>query len=54
MNEYNIINVNLSKLQLSKLKTVVKINEGTTLRIDNKNFNTEQLPHELFLTQNLF
>ena len=39
--------IKLSNLQLSKLKT----NEGTTLRISNKNFNKQELPHELFLTQ---
>ena len=43
--------IKLSNLQLSKLKTTVKNNEGTTLRISNKNFNKQELPHELFLTQ---
>ena len=51
MIEYNKINVKLPNLQLSKLKTAVKNNEGTILRIGNKNFNKEQLPHELFSTQ---
>ena len=51
MVEYNKINTKLSNLQLSKLKTAVKNDEGTTLRISNKNFNKEELPHELFLTQ---
>ena len=50
MVEYNAINVTLSNLQLSKLKAAVKNNEGTTLRIGNKNFNKEELPRELFLT----
>ena len=50
MVEYNKINTKLSNLQLSKLKTAVKSNEGITLRIGNKSFNKEQLPHELFLT----
>ena len=45
------MNVKLSNLQLSKLKTAVKINEGTTLRISSKMFNSDYLPHELFLTQ---
>ena len=49
MVEYNKINTKLSNLQLSKLKTAVKNNEGTTLRISNKNFNNEESPHELFL-----
>ena len=38
-------------MQLSKLKTAIKNNEGTTLRIINKKINKEDLPHELFLTQ---
>ena len=38
-------------MQLSKLKTTVKNNEGTTLRLGSKNFNKQELPHELFLTQ---
>ena len=51
MVEYNKINVKLSNLQGSKLKTAVKNNEGTTLRISSKMFNSDNLPHELFLTQ---
>ena len=51
MVEYNKINAKLSNLQLSKLETAVKNNEGTTLRIGAKNFNKQDLPHELFLTQ---
>ena len=51
MVEYNKINAKLSNLQLSKLKTAGKNNEGTTLRTGAKNFNKQQeLPHELFLT----
>ena len=51
MVEYNKINVKLLNLQLSKLKTAVKNNEGTGLRIGAKNFNKQELPHELLLTQ---
>ena len=51
MVEYNTINAKLTNLQLNKLKTAVKSNEGTTLRLGAKNFNKEELPHELFLTQ---
>ena len=36
---------------MKKLKETVKSNNGTTLRIDNKNFNKADLLHELFLTQ---
>ena len=49
--EYNKINVKLSNLQLNKLKTAVKNNEGTTLRISAKMFNSKDLSHELLLTQ---
>ena len=45
------MNVRLSNIQLSKLKTALKYNEGTTLRISSKMFNSDDLPHELFLTQ---
>ena len=50
MVEQNKINTKLSNVQLSKLKSAVKNNEGTTLRMSNKNFNKLDLPHELFLT----
>ena len=51
MIEYNRINVKLSNVQLSKLKTAVENHEGTNLRINSKNFNLDNLPRELFLTQ---
>ena len=50
MVECNKVNAILSTLQLSKLKTAVKINEGTALRISIKMFNSDNLPHELYLT----
>ena len=50
MTENNKINVKLSNLQLSKLKIAVKNNEGTTLRISAKMFNSDNLPPESFLT----
>ena len=50
MLEYTKVNVKLTNLQLSKLKKAVKSNEGGTLRIGIKNFNKEDLPHELLLT----
>ena len=46
----NTLNVKLTNLQLSKLKKAVKNNDGATLRISIKNFNKEDLPHELLLT----
>ena len=50
MVEYTKIDTKLSNLQLNKLKKGVKDNERVTLRIGIKNFNKEDLPHELFLT----
>ena len=37
-------------MQLKKLKSAAKDKTGTTLRITKKNFQDDQLPHELFLT----
>ena len=50
MVEFTKVNVKLTNLQLSKLKTAVKSTEGATLRIGIKSFNKEELPHELLLT----
>ena len=50
MVEYSKINCKLTNLQLNKLKKVVKCNEGATLRLGIKNFNKDELPHELLLT----
>ena len=49
MVEYTKVNVKLTNPQLSKLKKAVKSNEGAPLRIGVKNFNKEDLPHELLL-----
>ena len=49
MVEYNTVNAKLSNSQLNKLKSAVKNNEGTTLRISARMFNSENLPHELLL-----
>ena len=51
MVEYKKINVKLLNLQLNKLKTAVKNNEGTTFRINAKMHNSDTLPHELLLTK---
>ena len=37
--------------QLKKLKTAATNMTRTTIRITNKNFQEEELPHELFLTR---
>ena len=50
MVEYSKINSKLTNLQLNKLKKAVKSNEGATLRLGIKNFNKDELPHELLLT----
>ena len=50
MVEYTKVNVKLTNLELSKLKKAVKNNDGATLRLSIKNFNKEDLPHELLLT----
>ena len=49
MVEYSKINCKLTNVQLNKFKKAVKSNEGTTLRLGIKNFNKDELPHELFL-----
>ena len=50
MVEYSKINCKLTNLQLNKLKKAVKSNEGASLRLGIKNFNKDELPHELLLT----
>ena len=50
MVEYAKINVELTNLQLSKLKKAVKNNDGATFRVSIKNFNKDELLHELLLT----
>ena len=50
MVEYSKINCKLTNVQLNKLKKAVKSNEGATLRLSIKNFNKDELPHELLLT----
>ena len=50
MLEYSKINCKLTNVQLNKLKKAVKSNEGASLRLGIKNFNKDELPHELLLT----
>ena len=50
MVEYTKVNVKLTNLQLNKFKKAVKNNDSTTIRIGIKNFNKDELPHELLLT----
>ena len=50
MVEYSKTNCKLMNIQLNKLKKSVKSNKGATLRLGIKNFNKDELPHELLLT----
>ena len=50
MVEYSKVNVTLTDTQLEKLKTSVKNKTGTTLRMNLKMFDGNDLPHELLLT----
>ena len=51
MVEYSKVNVKLADAHLEKLKDAVKDNTGTTLRINLKMFDGNDLPHELLLTR---
>ena len=51
MVEYNTVNAKLSASQLNKLKSPVKNKQGTTLRMNARMFNANNLPHELLLTR---
>ena len=50
MVEYSKINTKLSNQQVNTLKSGAKRNESINLRIGAKNFNKQDLPHELYLT----
>ena len=50
MVEYNKIDCKLSNIQLNKFKKAVKDGSELVLRLGIKNFNKDELPHELFLT----
>ena len=50
MVEYSEVYCKLTNVQLNKLKKVVKSNEGATLRLGINNFNKNESPHELLLT----
>ena len=45
MVQYNKVNLQLTNLQLKKIADTVKNNNGTTIRLRNKNFNKDQLLH---------
>ena len=50
MVDYSKVNCKLTNVQLNKFKKAVKSNEGAKLRLGIKNFNKDELPHELLLT----
>ena len=50
MVEYSKANVKSTDTQFKKLKTSVKNNTGTSLRMSSKNFDRNDPPHELLLT----
>ena len=50
MVQYSKVNIKLLDTQLKKLKTDAKNKTGTTLIINLKMFNGNNLPHELLFT----
>ena len=50
MVEYSKVDCKLTNVQLNELKKAVKSNNGVSLRLRIKNFNKDELPHELLLT----
>ena len=49
MTNYQDARIKLTNTQLNKLKSAAKNLTRTILRINKKNFEDEQFPHELFL-----
>ena len=49
MANYQEARVKLTNTQLNNLKSAAKNKTGTILRINKRNFQDEELPHELFL-----
>ena len=50
MVEYSKLNVKLTDIQAKKLKNAVKDKSGTTLRMNLKMIDGNDLPHELLLS----
>ena len=50
MANYQEVRVKQTNTKLYKLKSATKNKTGTILGINNKKFQDEELPHELFLT----
>ena len=50
MENYQEERVNLLNTQLNKLKSAAKSKKRAVLTLTKKNFEDEELPHELFVT----
>ena len=50
MANYEEARIKLTNTQLNELKGAVETKTGATLKRTKKNFQDEELPHELFLT----
>ena len=50
MASYQEARIKLTNTELNKLKYGAKNKTGTILRLNKKNFEDEELPHELFIT----
>ena len=50
MTNYQEVRVKLTSPQLNKLKFAAKYKAETISRLNKKNFEDEEFPHELFLT----
>ena len=50
MVEFNVVNAKLSNSKLNKVKNTVKDKQGTTLRMNNRMSNGNNLPDVLLLT----
>ena len=51
MANYQEARVKLTNTQLIRLKSAAKNKTETILRLNKKNFEDQELPHELFLTR---
>ena len=50
MANYQKARVKLTNTHLNKIKSAAKNKTGTISRMNNKNFEDDELPYELFLT----
>ena len=51
MVQHKKIDSNLTNTLLKRIQDAVRNNNGTTIRLSNKNFNKNHLIHEMYLTQ---